>query len=99
MPASIINLADHRRPETIAELLRDARVKRAFDFIDTSSARFTSELIRICEIPAPPFKEQGRGLYFAARFTELGLSDVHIDSEGNVIGFYRGESEDPLLVM
>src|SRR5262245_40690155 len=99
MPASIINLADHRRPETIAELLRDARVARAFDFIDSSHARFNAELIRVCEIPAPPFKERWRGLYFAARFTELGLADVHTDSEGNVIGFYRGEREDPLLVM
>jgi len=97
--ASIINIANHRRPETIAELLRDARIARAFDFIDSSQARFTAELIRICEIPAPPFKERERGRYFAARFAELGLADVHTDSEGNVIGFYRGESEEPLLVM
>ena len=99
MPASIINLADHRRPETIAELLRDGRIARAFDFIDASQARFNAELIRICEIPAPPFKERERGLYFAARFAELGLADVHTDSEGNVISFYRGEGEEPLLVM
>jgi acetylornithine deacetylase/succinyl-diaminopimelate desuccinylase-like protein len=99
MPASIINIADRRRPQTIAELLGDQRVARAFDFIDSSQARFTNELIRICEIPAPPFKERERGSYFAARFAELGLADVHTDSEGNVIGFYRGESEEPLLVM
>ena len=54
MPASIINLADHRRPETISELLRDDRIAHAFDFIDSSQARFNAELIRICEIPAPP---------------------------------------------
>jgi len=99
MSASIINIADHRRPETIAELLGAPRIARAFDFIDSSQARFTAELIRICEIPAPPFKERDRGHYFAARFAELGLADVHTDSEGNVIGFYRGESEEPLLVM
>src|SRR5215510_5335590 len=99
MPASIINLADHRRPETIAELLRDDRIARAFDFIDSSQARFNAELIRICEIPAPPFKEHERGRYFAARFAELGLADVHTDSEGNVIGFYRGQSDGPLLVL
>ena len=72
---------------------------RAFNFIDSSQSRFNAELIRICEIPAPPFKERERGSYFAARFTELGLADVHTDSEGNVIGFYRGESEEPLLVL
>src|SRR5581483_2008809 len=47
----------------------------------------------------PPFKEQERGAYFAQRFTELGLSDVHTDAVGNVIGFYRGASEQPLLVI
>ncbi len=99
MSASIINIADHRRPETVAEISRDDRVARAFDFIDSSQARFTSELIRICEIPAPPFKEWERGRYFAARFAELGLTDVHTDSEGNVIGFYRGEAEEPLLAL
>jgi acetylornithine deacetylase/succinyl-diaminopimelate desuccinylase-like protein len=35
----------------------------------------------------------------AARFTELGLSDVHIDSAGNAIGFYRGAASDPLIVL
>jgi tripeptide aminopeptidase len=97
--ASIINIADHRRPETVAELLRDSRMVRAFDFIDSSQARFTAELIRVCEIPAPPFKERERGHYIAARFAELGLADAHIDSAGNVIGFYRGESEEPLLAL
>jgi acetylornithine deacetylase/succinyl-diaminopimelate desuccinylase-like protein len=97
--ASIINIADHRRPETVAELLRDARIARAFDFIDSSHARFTAELIRVCEIPAPPFKERERGHYIAARFAELGLADAHIDSAGNVIGFYRGEGEEPLLAL
>jgi tripeptide aminopeptidase len=74
-------------------------LKRAFAFIDSSATRFTAEHIRICEIPAPPFKEQERGRYFAARFAELGLADVHTDSEGNVIGFYRGQSDGPLLVL
>jgi acetylornithine deacetylase/succinyl-diaminopimelate desuccinylase-like protein len=97
--ASIINIADHRLPETVAELLRDARIARAFDFIDSSQARFTAELIRICEIPAPPFKEHERGRYIAARFAELGLADAHTDSAGNVIGFYRGEGEEPLLAL
>jgi len=92
-------LVDQNWNQDFNSLLRDERVKRAFDFIDFSDARFTAELIRICEIPAPPFKEQERGRYFAARFIELGLSDVHTDSEGNVIGFYRGQSEEPLLVL
>ena len=74
-------------------------MREAFSFIDSSGERFNTELIRICEIPAPPFKEQQRGAYISARFLELGLADVHTDSEGNVIGFYRGESASPLIVL
>lgn len=99
MPASIIPLTNRSYLPTAAELLRLPQLARAFAFIDSSSARFTAEQIRICEIPAPPFKEQERARYFAARFVELGLADVHTDSEGNVIGFYRGQSEQPLLVL
>jgi len=99
MSASIISIKDQGESTLISKLLCDKSVQRAFDFIDSSAPRFTAEHIRICEIPAPPFKEQERGRYFASRFAELALSDVHIDSIGNVIGFYRGESEDPLLVL
>lgn len=99
MPASIVSIADRFRSTSVADLLEDTRLAEAFAFIDSSSVRFNSELIRICEIPAPPFKEQERGRYFAARFNELGLDDVHTDTEGNVIGFYRGEREQPLVVV
>ncbi|MCI0664667.1 MAG: M20/M25/M40 family metallo-hydrolase [Acidobacteria bacterium] len=99
MPASIIPFSERHSPESISGLLSDQRIKNAFAFIETSAARFTAEHIRICEIPAPPFKEQERARYFASRFAELGLSDLHTDSEGNVIGFFRGQTEDPLLVL
>jgi hypothetical protein len=99
MPATILPIAERRQPKGIAALLRHDGVRRAFEFIDSSADRFTTELIRICEIPAPPFREHERGRYFAGRFAELGLSEVHTDSEGNVIGFYRGAGESPLIVV
>ncbi|MEP7272728.1 MAG: M20/M25/M40 family metallo-hydrolase [Acidobacteriota bacterium] len=80
-------------------LLESERLRRAFAFIDSSTDRFNLEHVRICEIPAPPFKEHDRAHYLAARFIELGLSDVHTDSEGNVIGFYRGQDADPLVAL
>jgi tripeptide aminopeptidase len=89
----------HYQWKSIGELMNNDPIKLAFEFIDASASRFTAEHVRICEIPAPPFKEQERGRYFASRFAELGLSDVHTDSEGNVIGFYRGQSDNALLVL
>lgn len=84
---------------SLASLLDNEPVKRAFAFIQAAAEHFTAEHIRICEIPAPPFKEQMRGQYFAARFAELNLAEVHTDSIGNVIGYYRGATETPLLVV
>ncbi len=55
-------------------------------------------------IPAPPFGEQARSVWMAARFTETGLSKVHIDEVGNVVGFLpaahlSAESSGPLVVV
>jgi acetylornithine deacetylase/succinyl-diaminopimelate desuccinylase-like protein len=81
-------------------LRRDARVQRAFRFIQQAAAQFTTEHIRLCEIPAPPFQEQARGQYVATRFAALGLTDIHTDRVGNVIGFYPGAfAASPLLVV
>jgi len=99
MPGSLLSIADWRRSTGVTDLLRDERIRHAFAFIDARARDFTAEHIRICEIPAPPFKEQARGGYLARRFAELGLSDVQTDEVGNVIGFHRGASEQPLLVI
>ncbi|MBS1810966.1 MAG: M20/M25/M40 family metallo-hydrolase [Acidobacteria bacterium] len=86
-------------PSSLTSLTHHEQVKRAFAFFHQSATRFTEEHIRICEIPAPPFKEQSRGEYFATRFAELNLANVHTDSIGNVIGYYPGQTETPLLVV
>lgn len=43
-----------------------------------------SELVAI---PAPPFGEEERSRWLAARFADAGLKDVRTDSVGNVFGF------------
>jgi acetylornithine deacetylase/succinyl-diaminopimelate desuccinylase-like protein len=83
----------------VPALQRAPSVRRALHFIRQAAAPFTAEHIRICEIPAPPFQEHERGQYFAARFAELGLSDVHTDEIGNVIGVRNGAADKPLLVV
>ena len=80
-------------------LLNRPEIQETFKFIDSEIDNITSEQIRICEIPAPPFCEQERALYFQWRFNELGLAEVHIDQEGNCLGLRKGRSETPLLVI
>jgi tripeptide aminopeptidase len=46
-------------------------------------------------IGAPPFGERERAEWLAARFRELKLDHVQIDSEGNVLGWLRGSLASP----
>ncbi len=64
-------------------------------------ARFEHDLIFLTEIPAPPFKEQARAAAFAGLCREVGLEDVAIDPEGNVLGLRRGRpgGTAPLLAV
>ena len=58
-----------------------------------------AEQIRVCEIAAPPFGEEKRGLEFKNIFTKLGLQNVRIDKVGNVLGERPGTARRPHLVL
>ncbi len=62
-----------------------AALKTALDHVRIDNAWTVEQQISICEIPAPPFKEQVRAAEMKRRFTALGLKNVRIDSIGNVI--------------
>ena len=74
-------------------------VARALRFFETNADAITEEHIRICSIPASPFGEQERAEYLARKFSELGLSEVEIDEEGNCLGLLQGSSQSPLMVV
>jgi tripeptide aminopeptidase len=46
--------------------------------------------LEMARIPAPPFGEAVRAEWLKKRFREIGLTDVHIDSVGNVFGVREG---------
>jgi len=77
---------------SITSLLKSAHIRRAYHFIDGLQTELDDELVRICEIPAPPFKEEARARFVAQRFQEIGLSRVRSDEEGNVIAERPGLS-------
>jgi tripeptide aminopeptidase len=74
-------------------------VARALRFFETKADAITEEHIRICSIPASPFGEQERAEYLSRKFSELGLTEVEIDEEGNCLGLLRGSSQSPLMVV
>ncbi|MBI3649909.1 MAG: M20/M25/M40 family metallo-hydrolase [Acidobacteria bacterium] len=84
---------------TAENLIFYPQIQQAFAFFVEANDNFTDELIRICEIPAPPFKEELRAAYIKQRFSECGLTKVHTDAEGNVIAERRGTSATPDLIV
>ena len=91
-------IATATAPEQIVrELLHAEKVRRAFRFFNEHAAEFTREQAAICEIPAPPFGEEARAEYLAARFRQCGLSETTIDAEGNCVALRRGSNLRPLI--
>jgi acetylornithine deacetylase/succinyl-diaminopimelate desuccinylase-like protein len=84
---------------SIASLLGAQGIQQAFHFIDEMRSELDGELVRICEIPAPPFKEEARAREIARRFEEIGLLRVRSDEEGNVIAERPGLSPEPRVIV
>lgn len=81
-----------------AALLQTPAVQSALSAVKRNEPGFIDEEARICEIPAPPFKEEVRGKELERLFQKAGLKDVRIDKAGNVIGVRPGASAHPNLV-
>ncbi len=86
-------------PETPGQLIADPAIKKAMDFAKENEPKIIEEQIKICEIPAPFFKETERGKYLAEVFKRLNLQNVRIDAAGNVLGERPGKAAKPHLVM
>src|SRR5687768_13524829 len=70
----------------VQRLARDPTVSAALAAIEASEPATVAEQIRLCEIPAPPFKEAARAAAYADAFRAAGLKNVRVDGEGNVVG-------------
>ena len=79
-------------------LMQDAAVKAALDRVKRDEPHVLEEQVRLCEIPAPPFKEARRAEAYRQAFQSLGLTNVRIDRVGNVLGERRGLAPRPHLV-
>lgn len=55
-----------------------------FDSIERNLGSYVEDLIRICEVPAPPYKEERRAIFFASLFHKLGLNSRK-DEAGNIV--------------
>jgi tripeptide aminopeptidase len=88
-----------QQTSTPAALLRRDGVKAAVEFARADESRTVADQIRFCEVPAPPFMEQARGDMLRKEFAALGLQQVRIDREGNVLGDRPGVMARPRVVV
>lgn len=82
-----------------ARLKADIAVARALDLVNTIEPWVLERQVALCQIPAPPFAEQRRAEAYRRALTDLGLQQVRIDAEGNVIGVRPGRSARPNTVI
>jgi acetylornithine deacetylase/succinyl-diaminopimelate desuccinylase-like protein len=88
----------------VTALAAQRPVHAAFAWLHGNPKRIMDWQAELVAIPAPPFGEQARSAWMAARFTETGLIRVHIDEIGNVLGFLPAanlspESSGPVVVL
>jgi tripeptide aminopeptidase len=88
-----------QRPLPAAIPTADPRVRSALEKLRAGDSWLIEQQISICEIEAPPFKEQRRAADFAARFRALGFTSVRLDDEGNVIAERPGDPREPVVVL
>ena len=96
---AVVLLAAQERPASPADLLNDPAVKAAMEAARSSEPQTIEDLVRFCEVAAPPFKESARGEVLRQVFQQLGLRNVRIDKVGNVLGDRPGAAARPRLVV
>jgi len=79
-------------------------VQAAFAWLHGNPKTIMDWQAEVTAIPAPPFGEQARSEWLAARFIEAGLSRVGTDNLGNVLGWLPAtklppESTGPVVVL
>jgi tripeptide aminopeptidase len=80
-------------------LMAEPAVRPALDAARANEPWILREQVRLCEIPAPTFREQARAAVMKRHFEELGLTNIRVDAVGNVLGERPGRSTRPRVVV
>jgi acetylornithine deacetylase/succinyl-diaminopimelate desuccinylase-like protein len=83
----------------VQRLLASPAFKTAAATIDKEHERIVEDGIKLAEIPSPPLKEAARAKAYEKMFRDVGLADVKMDEEGNVLGVRKGAGGDGKFVV
>ena len=67
--------------------------------LERDNAWTVEQQVSICEVPAPPFKEQARAAEFKRRLEALGFAGARVDAVGNVIAERPGAVARPVTIL
>ena len=88
--------------QAMQKLVASKAFKAAAQKLADDHERTVADIIKLTEIPAPPFKEHARGLAYLDMLKAQGLTDVEMDAEGNVTGVRPGtktKGKGPFVVL
>jgi tripeptide aminopeptidase len=88
----------------VTALAAQRPVHSAFGWLRRNARKIMDWQMKLVAIPAPPFGEEARSQWLAARFAEAGLCDVRSDTTGNVFATLAApdlppESSGPVVVL
>jgi tripeptide aminopeptidase len=84
--------------DTVRQIIASPAYRAAAASLDARHQQWIADIVRITEIPAPPFKEQARAEAFAEMLRTRGL-DPNIDAEGNVLALRKGSDPGQVVVV
>jgi len=85
-----MSASTHQRITSLAAL---TPVHRGFHWLHLHQPQIHKWLLEMVRIPAPPFGEQARAFWFLEHFRSLGLTNVHLDQEGNALAELSPEDD------
>jgi len=85
--------------ETIARLMAAPRFQAATAVLAREHDRSVDDIIRLTEIPAPPFGEGPRAAAYLEMLRTHGLEECEQDAVGNVMGRRRGIGNGSTIVV
>ena len=92
------SLAASNADATVGRIVFSPAYRTAAAALDAGHDQWIADVIRITEIPSPPFKEQVRARAFADLLRQRGLIPT-IDPEGNVLALRKGTVGGPVVVV
>ncbi|MBL8212959.1 MAG: M20/M25/M40 family metallo-hydrolase [Bryobacterales bacterium] len=81
-----------------ADLPEQPQVRQALDYIRANHETHLDKQVQIAEIPAPTFHEAERAKFLEKEFRRLGLKNIEIDKQGNVLGWRPGKTEKAIVI-